>query len=36
VDLHRIDLNLLVSLDMLLAERNVTHAAQRLSISQPA
>jgi len=36
LDLHRIDLNLLVSLDMLLAERNVTHAAQRLSISQPA
>jgi DNA-binding transcriptional LysR family regulator len=36
VDLHRIDLNLLVSLDMLLAERNVTHAAHRLAISQPA
>ncbi len=36
MDLHRIDLNLLVSLDMLLAERNVTHAARRLSISQPA
>jgi DNA-binding transcriptional LysR family regulator len=36
VDLHRIDLNLLVSLDMLLAERNVTHAARRLSLSQPA
>lgn len=36
VDLHRIDLNLLVSLDMLLAEQNVTHAARRLSISQPA
>jgi DNA-binding transcriptional LysR family regulator len=36
VDLHRIDLNLLVSLDMLLAVRNVTHAARRLSLSQPA
>lgn len=36
MDLHRIDLNLLVSLDTLLAERNVTHAARRLSISQPA
>lgn len=36
MDLHRIDLNLLVSLDMLLAEKNVTHAARRLAISQPA
>jgi DNA-binding transcriptional LysR family regulator len=36
VDLHRIDLNLLVSLDTLLAEQNVTHAARRLSMSQPA
>lgn len=36
MNLHRIDLNLLVSLDMLLAEKNVTHAARRLSISQPA
>ncbi|HJV96397.1 MAG TPA: LysR family transcriptional regulator, partial [Albitalea sp.] len=36
VDFARIDLNLLVSLDALLAERNVTRAAQRLSISQPA
>ncbi|HZX29143.1 MAG TPA: LysR family transcriptional regulator [Telluria sp.] len=36
MDLHRIDLNLLVSLDRLLAEKNVTHAARRLSLSQPA
>ncbi|WLI88404.1 LysR family transcriptional regulator [Massilia sp. R2A-15] len=36
MDLHRIDLNLLVSLDVLLAERNVTHAARRLALSQPA
>jgi DNA-binding transcriptional LysR family regulator len=36
MELNRIDLNLLVSLDVLLAERNVTHAARRLSISQPA
>lgn len=36
MDLHRIDLNLLVSLDVLLAENNVTHAARRLAISQPA
>lgn len=32
----RIDLNLLVSLDALLAECNVTRAAQRLGLSQPA
>jgi DNA-binding transcriptional LysR family regulator len=36
VDLARIDLNLLVSFDVLLAERNVTKAAVRLHISQPA
>jgi DNA-binding transcriptional LysR family regulator len=36
MDLNRIDLNLLVSLDVLLAECNVTRAAQRLSLSQPA
>lgn len=36
MELNRIDLNLLVSLDVLLAERNVTHAARRLSLSQPA
>lgn len=36
VDLARIDLNLLVSLDILLAECNVTKAAARLHISQPA
>jgi DNA-binding transcriptional LysR family regulator len=36
MDLARIDLNLLVSLDVLLAERNVTKAAARRHISQPA
>jgi DNA-binding transcriptional LysR family regulator len=36
VDFTRIDLNLLVSLDVLLAERHVTRAAQRLALSQPA
>lgn len=36
MDLNRIDLNLLVSLDVLLSESNVTRAAQRLSLSQPA
>lgn len=30
------DLNLLVALDVLIAERNVTRAAKRLNISQPA
>jgi len=36
MDLHRIDLNLLVSLDALLTERNVTRAAKRLGLSQSA
>ncbi len=31
-----VDLNLLIALEALLAERNVTHAARRLGISQPA
>jgi DNA-binding transcriptional LysR family regulator len=35
-NLRGIDLNLLVVLDALLEERNVTRAAQRLGISQPA
>jgi DNA-binding transcriptional LysR family regulator len=34
--LARLDLNLLVTLDALLAERNVTRAARRLHLSQPA
>lgn len=34
--LAAIDLNLLVTLDALLAERNVTRAARRLRLSQPA
>lgn len=33
---NRIDLNLLVYLDALLRERNVTQAAQQLNLSQPA
>jgi DNA-binding transcriptional LysR family regulator len=36
VNLHGVDLNLLVALDALLAERNVTRAGHRLSLSQPA
>jgi DNA-binding transcriptional LysR family regulator len=36
MDTTRIDLNLLVTLEALLAERNVTKAAARLHLSQPA
>lgn len=36
MDMKRIDLNLLVSLEALLVERNVTRAAARLHMSQPA
>jgi DNA-binding transcriptional LysR family regulator len=36
VDIRAVDLNLLVSLDALLAERNVTRASERLHLSQPA
>ncbi|AJE97628.1 LysR family transcriptional regulator [Pandoraea apista] len=36
INLRRIDLNLLVTLDVLLAEQNVTRAAERLFMSQPA
>src|SRR5690554_496676 len=36
MNLSRIDLNLLVYLDVLLRERNVTKAANHLSITQPA
>ncbi|CAG4891942.1 LysR family transcriptional regulator [Paraburkholderia saeva] len=35
-NLRRLDLNLLVTLDVLLAEHNVTRAAQRLNFSQPS
>ncbi|WP_459614237.1 LysR family transcriptional regulator [Bordetella sp. 2513F-2] len=35
-DLKRIDLNLLRTLDVLLAEQNVTRAARRLNLSQPS
>lgn len=34
--LRRLDLNLLVTLDALLAEHNVTRAAERLNFSQPS
>lgn len=36
MDTSQLDFNLLVTLDTLLAERNVTHAARRLNLSQPA
>jgi len=36
VNVNRVDLNLLVYLDALLRERNVTKAAHQLSLSQPA
>ncbi|PTL75734.1 LysR family transcriptional regulator [Vitiosangium sp. GDMCC 1.1324] len=36
MDSHRPDLNLLITLEVLLAEQNVTKAAARLHLSQPA
>jgi len=36
VNINRVDLNLLVYLDVLLRERNVTQAANQLNLSQPA
>jgi len=36
MNIARVDLNLLVYLDMLLRERNVTRAANQLGITQPA
>src|SRR6201991_2114022 len=36
INLNRIDLNLLVHLEALLSERNVTRAAARVGIGQPA
>src|SRR5687768_6327442 len=36
MDLHLFDLNLLVALDVLLTERNVTRAGNRLNLSQSA
>ncbi len=36
VNIRNIDLNLLVALDVLLDERNVSRAARRLNLSQPA
>lgn len=35
MDLHRIDLNLLVIFDTILEVENLTHAAQKLGVSQP-
>jgi DNA-binding transcriptional LysR family regulator len=34
--LHRLDLNLLLAFDALIAERNVTRAAERMTVGQPA
>jgi DNA-binding transcriptional LysR family regulator len=36
MDFHGIDLNLLVAFDALMSERNVTRAAARVGVSQPA
>ena len=36
MNINRVDLNLLVYLDVLLRERNVTQAANQLNLSQPA
>ena len=36
MDTKKLDLNLLVTLEALLAEHNVTRAAERLHLSQPA
>ena len=36
LDLHKLDLNLLLTLNALLIERNVTRAAARLHLSQPS
>ena len=36
INLQRLDLNLLRTLDVLLSENNVTRAAQRLNLSQPS
>lgn len=35
-NLRRLDLNLLITLDALLSEHNVTRAAARLNLSQPS
>ena len=36
MNLERVDLNLLIYLDVLLREKNVTRAAEHLGITQPA
>src|SRR3954471_2304781 len=36
MDFHGIDLNLLAAFDALMSERNVTRAAARVRVSQPA
>jgi DNA-binding transcriptional LysR family regulator len=33
---HRFDLNLLIALDTLLREKNITRAAEKVFVSQPA
>ena len=35
-DIRRLDFNLLKALDVMLEERNVTRAAERLALTQPA
>lgn len=35
-NLHKLDINLLVTLDVLLVEKNVTRTAQKLHLSQPS
>jgi DNA-binding transcriptional LysR family regulator len=36
MNLERVDLNLLIYLDVLLREKNVTRAAEQLGVTQPA
>jgi LysR family nod box-dependent transcriptional activator len=36
MQLNRFDLNLMIALDVLLREKNVTHAAERVHVTQPA
>ncbi|WP_122689212.1 LysR family transcriptional regulator, partial [Pseudomonas viridiflava] len=36
IDLRRVDLNLLIVFEMMMIERNVSRAAERLFLGQPA
>ena len=36
IDLYRINLNLLITLDILLQEKNVTRAAEKINLTQAA